>query len=175
MRMSKKWCKAQHILCIQELVHRSSPWWIKYTFARIAFVFPSSCYVLFRVFQLKFCVHFLNLPCGLRALFSVSFMILSLSQSLMDSTLCGDPHYASFSSHQSALTLRRSSLKSDSPIKPLPPLRFQNNFTKRLHQQRHLHQLCLNEGSKCSGILGSRSQIIYSQWIPVQDKTMRTW
>ena len=86
----------------------------------------------------------------------------------MDSTLCGDSHYASFSSLQSALPLRSSSQKNDSLIKPLPPLSFQNIFTKRLNQQRHLHQLCLNEGSKCSGKLGDRSQITYSQWIPVQ-------
>jgi len=102
-------------------------------------------------------------------------MILSLSQSLTDSMLCRDPHCASFSSLQSALTLRCFSQKNDSPIKPLPPLSFQNNFTKRLNRQSHLHQLCLNEGSKFSGILGNRSQIIYSQWIPVQCKTMRTW
>jgi len=89
-------------------------------------------------------------------------MFLSLSQSLMDSTLREDPQYASFSSLQSVLTLRSSSRKNDSPIKPLTPLSFQNNFTKRLNQQRQLHQLCLDEGSKCSGILGNRSQIIYS-------------
>ena len=131
-------------------------------------------YVLFWLFQLKL-LPFLNLPYALHTLFSLTFMTLRLTQSLMYSTLCGDPHYASFSSLQNALTLRCSSQKNDSPMKPPPPLSFQNNFTKQLNQQRHLHQSCLNEGSKFSAILGKRGQIIYSQWIPVQCKTMRTW